>query len=156
MKAPKITVLRSSVADVEEPDWLSLVPDQADASNEQWRERAHVEWLRVTEAMRAAGTLAPENKHQIQRLALAYIRFDRAASKAFATGMVIGAPRTGVPMLNLWTSVMRAADSDAQAGERELCLSPKRRAGAGRVKRAEKSGYASDAYLDRHSSNFWP
>ena len=150
MKAPKITVLHNSVADVEEPNWKALIPDQASENNGQWREAAHREWLRLTAAMRQAETLAPENRHMIQRLALAYVRFDQAAAKAFAAGMVIGAPRTGVPMLNLWTSVMRAADSDAQAGERELCLSPKRRAGAGRVKRAEKPGRASDAYLNRH------
>ena len=132
MKAPKLTALPGGADLIGEPDWSALIPDQASENNGQWREAAHREWLRLTAAMRQAETLAPENRHMIQRLALAYVRFDQAAAKAFSGGMVVGAPRTGVPMPNLWTSVMRAADSDAQAGERELCLSPKRRAGAGR------------------------
>jgi len=155
-KAPKLAVLPDGADPIQEPNWSWLVPDEAVESNEQWRERAHIEWLSIVAAMRQAGTLGPENRHQVQRLVLSYIRFDQAAAKAFAAGMVVGAPRTGVPMMSLWRVEMRAADSDAQAGERELCLSPRRRAGAGRVKRVETPGRASDAYLTRHSPDSGP
>ena len=139
-----------SGADIDEPDWGLLIPDQITeihGINGIWRDCAHREWLRVVAALQDAGTLAPENRHQIQRLVVAYIRYDRAASKAFELGVVMEAPRTGTPMVNLWQVEMRQADADATTAEMELGITPRRRGTVTKAKRAEKVSRASDKYL---------
>lgn len=141
-----------SGSEVEEPDWESLIPDQAWTghdfeSNASWRERAHREWLRIVAALREAGTLAAENRHQMQRLAVAYVRYDRATAKSFKMSMVLEAPRTGTPMVNLWQTEMRHADADATTAEMELGITPRRRGSVAKAKRAEKVSRASDKYL---------
>jgi hypothetical protein len=95
-----LTTFPGSGAEVEEPDWELMIPDQTRGepeSNASWRERAHREWLRITMALRDAGTLAPENRHQIQRLVVAYVRYDRAVAKSFDMGPVIPSPKTNRP-----------------------------------------------------------
>ena len=136
--------------DIEEPDWPLLIPDQGRSKagdNGRWREYAHREWLRATKAMREAGTLAPENRHQIQRLVIAYVRYDRAASEVFRAGLITKAPRTGVPMVNIMQSEMRQADSDATTAEMELGIPPRRRGAVAKAKRVEKVERASARYL---------
>ena len=138
--------------DIEEPDWLLLIPKvektKAD-KNKRWREYAHREWLRITSELREAGTLAPTNKHMIQRLILSYIRYDRASSMVFLGEMVVQAPTTGVAKLQIEHSEMRQADADATVCERELGLTPLRRGSATKVKRAEKQTRKSDKYLTK-------
>ncbi len=149
-----------SGGDVEEPDWEILIPDQApidalriDAtrieheSNAPWRERAHREWLRIVAELRENGTLSPINRHQIQRLAISYVRYDRAASKTFQLGVVLPSPKTLTPMVNLWQVEMRQADSDATTAEMELGITPRRRGTVTKAKRAEKVSRAADKYL---------
>lgn len=106
---------------IEEPDWGAFLPDASA------REAAHREWLRITSAMRDARTLAPENRHQIQRLVLAYARYDSACVEAFRHDLVVVAPRTGTPMRNPALAALRAATKAATVAERELGLSPRRR-----------------------------
>lgn len=145
-----ITAFPGGAADIEEPDWALLIPDQGrkrDDRNAKWREYAHREWLRVVAALREAGTLAPENRHQVQRLVVAYVRYDRAAARAFSLGVVLGAPRTGTPMVNLWQVEMRQADSDATTAEMELGIPPRRRGAVTKAKRAEKVERSSDRYI---------
>jgi phage terminase small subunit len=145
--------------EVEEPDWKLLIPDQTKVihgeeaeSNSRWRERAHREWLRISMMLLDAGTLGPENRHQIQRLVVAYIRYDRAAAKAFQLGMVLPSPKTLTPMVNLWQVEMRQADSDATTAEMELGITPRRRAAVGKARRAEKVQRPSDRYLAKSAS----
>ena len=145
-----LTTFPGSGAEVEEPDWELMIPDQTRGepeSNASWRERAHREWLRITMALRDAGTLAPENRHQIQRLVVAYVRYDRAVAKSFDMGPVIPSPKTGTPMVNLWQVEMRQADSDATTAEMELGITPRRRGAVTKAKRAEKVQRASDRYI---------
>lgn len=144
-----------SGADIEEPDWGLLIPDQITeihGINGIWRDSAHREWLRIVSALRDVGTLAPENRHQIQRLVVAYIRYDRAASRAFELGVVMEAPRTGTPMVNLWQVEMRQADSDATTAEMELGITPRRRAAVAKAKRSEKLSRAADKYIGKSAS----
>ena len=149
-----------SGGDIEEPDWELLIPDQScpdttrldavriDAeSNAVWRERAHREWLRIVSELRESGTLSPSNRHQMQRLAIAYVRYDRATGKAFQLGMVLPSPKTLTPMVNLWQVEMRQADSDATTAEMELGITPRRRGAVTKAKRAEKVTRAADKYL---------
>ena len=66
-----LETLHGGGLDIDEPVWSLLIPNQGRSradSNRPWRDYAHREWLRITSALRDAGTLAPENKHMIQRL----------------------------------------------------------------------------------------
>lgn len=133
-------------ADIDEPAWDALIPD-GKRDNQVWRSFAHREWLRITAALREAGTLAPENRHQIQRLIIAYVRYDRAAAEVLATGLISRAPKTKTAAANICLSEMRQADADATTAEQELCLPPRRRAAAGKVTRKQKATNAAAAYL---------
>lgn len=125
-----LTALPGAGADIDEPDWATLIPGPPDHEQglpPEWRERAHRDWIRVTGALRDAGTLAAENRHQVQRLVLAYVRYDFAAAQLFKLGAIVAAKRTRVQQMNLWQVEMRAADSDATTAEMELGITPRRR-----------------------------
>lgn len=149
-----VAVIEGGNLDVEEPDWEALIPDlgsEVDGpisfDNEKLRQMARIEWRRITAALRVAGTLAPENRHQIQRLVLSYIRYDRAAAVLFALGGPITKSSKGVPMLNQWHVEMRQADADATSAEMELGITPRRRNSVGKVKSRTKEKSKSDDYL---------
>lgn len=147
-----LQVFPGSGGDIEEPDWGRLLPDQGRSKagrNAEWREYAHREWLRIIAELRDAGTLSPANRHQVQRLVIAYVRYDRAAAQMFQLGAVLEAPRTGTPMVNLWQCEMRQADSDATTAEMELGIPPRRRGAVAKAKAKEKRQSAADAYLQR-------
>ncbi|MDQ1081434.1 P27 family phage terminase small subunit [Pseudoroseomonas cervicalis] len=133
--------------DIEEPLWELLIPDRPDGLSAPLREVAHREWVRVTAELRETQTLAAVNRHAVQRLVLAYVRYDAAAAMVMRDGAVVESPRTKVPQLNLWQVEMRQADSDATGAEMELCLSPRRRSAAGKVQRKVKRATAADTYL---------
>lgn len=152
-----LTTFPGSGADIEEPDWSALIPDQyrliveenraETANNETWRQQAHREWLRIVGELRDNGTLSPSNRHQMQRLTIAYVRYDRAIAKTFELGPVLPSPKTGTPMVNLWQVEMRQADSDATTAEMELGITPRRRGTVTKAKRAEKVARAADKYI---------
>lgn len=147
-----LAILPGHGGDIEEPDWGLLIPDKGRAEsgkNAKWREYAHREWLRTTAALREMGTLSSENRHQIQRLVIAYVRYDRAAGEFFRVGLITKAPRTGVAMVNIVQSEMRQADADATTAEMELGIPPRRRGAVTKSKRSEKKTAAADAYLTR-------
>ena len=114
--------------------------------NRLLRESAHRHWLRIVSALRSAGTLAAENAHQIQRLVLAYVRYDYAASQMFLHGAVTRA-KNGTPMLNMWQVEQRQADSDATTAEMELGLTPRRRGQTAPAKKKAKQASPASAYL---------
>lgn len=133
-------------ADVEEPDWKLLIPPREDKKHTALRATAHREWVRVTGELRDVGTLAPVNRHSVQRLVLAYARYDLAVAMVMTDGAVV-LSKTGVPMLSMWQTEMRAADVDATGHEMELCLNPRRRGSAGKAQRKAKRATAADSYL---------
>ena len=139
-------------ADVDEPDWELLIPEREDGLEGKLREMAHREWVRVTAELRDAQTLAPVNRHGVQRLVLAYLRYDFAAANVMKFGAVVAPKRTKVPQLNIWQVEMRAADADANGLEMELCLNPRRRAAAGKVQRKAKRATAADGYLGKRAA----
>lgn len=141
-------VISGGGADIAEPDWERLIPDpdNPELAINDWREIAHQEWLRVTSALREAGTLAPENRHQLQRLVLAYIRYDIAAAQVMRMGAVKLSTKK-VPMLNMWQVEMRAADGDATTAEMELGITPRRRGSVTKASRQQKRVSKADAYL---------
>ncbi|MFC0411073.1 P27 family phage terminase small subunit [Roseomonas elaeocarpi] len=139
-------------ADVDEPDWELLIPEREDGLEEKLRGMAHREWVRVTAELRDVQTLAAVNRHGVQRLVLAYLRYDVAAANVMKFGAVVAAKRTKVPQLNIWQVEMRAADADATSAEMELCLTPRRRAAAGKVQRKAKRATAADSYLGKRAA----
>ncbi len=134
----------------DEPDWDLLIPNAGRSKagdNSGWRRVASEEWKRITAAMVSAGTLAPENRHQVQRLVLAYVRYDKAAASMFKAGGAVTKSKTNVPMLNMWQTEMRQADSDATTAEMELGIPPRRRGAVTKARSAQKAASKADGYL---------
>lgn len=136
---------------IPEPDWQALIPypaaEDAEFSATHARQLAAEHWARVTDAMRAAGTLGAENVHQVQRLVLAYVRYDQAASEVARSGAVTKAPKTKVPMLSVWVSVLKGASEEASTIEAELGLTPRRRGAVTKVQTRKKKARAADGYM---------
>ena len=150
MNKLNVTALPGSGADIEEPDWGALIPDsqgEQPADNSIWREFAHREWLRIAAELRAAGTLASANRHQMQRLVIAYVRYDQTCAERFRMGLITKAPRTDTAQMNIAQTELRQADADATTAEMELGITPRRRGAVAKAKRAEKITRASDRYL---------
>jgi P27 family predicted phage terminase small subunit len=144
-----VTALPGGGADIEEPKWNTLIPnfDGPDGDNSVWREFAHREWLRVSAELREAGTLASANRHQMQRLIIAYVRYDQTCAERFRMGLITKAPRSDTAQMNIAQTELRQADADATTAEMELGITPRRRASVGKARRAEKVQRPSDRYL---------
>src|SRR5215217_2676108 len=111
-----LEIIQGDGLNIDEPDWSLLIPNQGRTkadSNRVWREYAHREWLHITAELREVGALSPTNKHMIQRLIIAYIRYDRASTAVFRSGLVAKAPQSGVAKLQIEHSELRQADADA-------------------------------------------
>lgn len=135
---------------VEEPDWDSLILNYgaSDGGNgDELREMARREWRRILSALRGYKTIGAENRHAVERLVMAYIRYDIAIRNVMWEGEVVKS-KTGVPMLSMWSVAARGADSDATTLEMELGITPRRRGQttkAGRLQKTEQK--PSDMFL---------
>lgn len=124
-----------------EPNWRAIfgrAPDRANAA-EYWRS--------VIVELRSAGTLAAANAHSIKRLVVAYVTYDISAREVLKSGPVIKAKKTGVPTYNPWWTTMSNAATQAQAIEKELCISPRERESAGKVQKPKRQQSAAASYL---------
>ena len=130
-------------SDIAEPDWESIFNDPLEIL------AAREHWGFITREMREAGTLAPVNAHQIQRLVIAMVMHDAAAKVVAEQQPVIKAARTGTPQHNPWWSVMKQAGEIASSLEAELGISPRRRNAAGKAQKAKRGASASERYLKR-------
>lgn len=116
-----------------EPEWRSLFGRAAD------RNTASSYWKSIVSELRSAEKLTVANAHSIKRLVVAYVTFDISAREVLKLGPVIKAKKTGVPTYNPWWTTMSNASSQAQALEKELCVSPRDRGSGAKVpKRAER------------------
>lgn len=129
-----------------EPNWRSIFgrADDRAAAAEYWRG--------IISEMRAAEKLAVVNAHSIKRLVVAYVTYDISAREVIKTGPVLKAKNTGVPTHNPWWTTMSNAASQAQALEKELCVSPRDRNSGGKVAKATKKKTGADAYLKPRSA----
>ena len=117
-----------------EPNWRSIFGRAPD------REAASAYWKSIISEMRSAEKLAVANSHAVIRLVVAYVTFDQSAKEVVKSGPVIKAKKTGVPTYNPWWTTMSNAASQAQALEKELCISPRERgAGAKVVKKLART-----------------
>lgn len=133
-----------------EPDWEALIPftEQEDGlSSTEARSAASGYWQSVTAAMREQGTFGPENRHQVQRLALAYVRYDHASAEIARGGAITRAPRTKVQMLSVWLTVAKHASDEASTLEAELGLTPRRRGAVTKIPGKKRAARASDVYM---------
>jgi P27 family predicted phage terminase small subunit len=124
-----------------EPNWIRIFGRKAD------REAASEHWKRIVSEMRAAEKLAVANTHAIQRLVVAYVNYDQAAKQVLKLGPVIPAPRTKVLTYNPWWTVQANAASQAEALEKQLCISPRDRNTGGKVERTARRRTNADQYL---------
>lgn len=124
-----------------EPTWRSIFGRAAD------REAASGYWKSVVSEMRSAEKLAVANAHSIKRLVVAYVTFDISAREVLKSGPVIKAKKTGVPSYNPWWTTMSNAASQAQALEKELCVSPRDRGSGAKVEKRAKRTTGSARYL---------
>ncbi|MEG3089605.1 P27 family phage terminase small subunit [Sphingomonas sp. PB4P5] len=112
-----------------EPNWVRYFGRKAD------RDAASEHWKRIVAEMRSAEKLAVANTHAIQRLVVAYVSYDLAAKTVAKMGPVIPAPKTKVPTYNPWWTVQSNAASQAEALEKQLCISPRDRGTGAKVER---------------------
>lgn len=124
-----------------EPNWRSIFGRAAD------RESAKEYWRSIISEMRSTEKLAVANAHSIKRLVVAYVTFDISAREVLKSGPVLKAKRTGVPTYNPWWTTMSNASSQAQALEKELCVSPRDRNNGGKVEKKARRTSGADAYL---------
>lgn len=124
-----------------EPNWRTIFGRAAD------REAAAGYWRSIISEMRAAEKLAVANAHSIKRLVVAYVTFDISAREVLKSGPVMKAKKTGVPTYNPWWTTMSNAASQAQAIEKELCVSPRDRGAGAKVEKKTVRRTGADNYL---------
>lgn len=124
-----------------EPAWRSIFGRAAD------RESASEYWRSIISELRSAEKLAVANAHSIKRLVVAYVTFDISAREVLKTGPVMKAKKTGVPTYNPWWTTMSNASSQAQALEKDLCITPRERANGGKVEKKARRATGADRYL---------
>lgn len=124
-----------------EPNWRSIFGRAAD------REAAAAYWRGVVNEMRSAEKLAVANAHSIKRLVVAYVTYDISAREVLKSGPVMKAKKTGVPTYNPWWTTMSNAASQAQALEKELCVSPRDRGSGAKIEKKARRSTGADRYL---------
>jgi P27 family predicted phage terminase small subunit len=112
-----------------EPNWRTIFGRAPD------REAASTYWKDIVSEMRGAEKLAVANAHSIKRLVVAYVTYDISAREVLKSGPVIKAKKTGVPTYNPWWTTMSNAASQAEALEKQLCVSPRDRGAGARVEK---------------------
>ena len=129
-----------------EPNWRTIFGRAAD------REAAAAYWRSLISEMKSAQKLAVANAHSIKRLVVAYVTFDISAREVLKSGPVIKAKKTGVPTYNPWWTTMSNASSQAQALEKELCVSPRDRNSGGKIDKPARRTTGADQYLKPRSA----
>ena len=90
-------------------------------------EAAAIVWRATITTMANAGTLDVASLPLIERYAVLWAHWRHAEEQLAADGVIVIAPVSGVPQVNAWHSVARAAASQCTKLETELALAPARR-----------------------------
>ena len=85
------------------------------------------EWARVVADLRAMGVLGRENGAVIEIYVRQLLRMREAEAHVAQWGVIVPAPRTGVPMHNPYLSVANAAAKETHRLAAELGLTPSAR-----------------------------
>jgi P27 family predicted phage terminase small subunit len=124
-----------------EPNWRSIFGRQAD------RNAAAEYWRGIISELRGTEKLAVANAHSIKRLVVAYVTYDISAREVLKSGPVMLAKRTRVPTYNPWWTTMSNAASQAEAIEKQLCISPRERGSGAKVEKKARRATGADRYL---------
>lgn len=124
-----------------EPEWSESFTDVLDLA------LAREQWGIVVRELSETQTLTLANGDAIRRLIDFRVTYARAARDVAEHGALGRAKRSRVPQVNPSWSIMRQAAEQIASIEAELCISPRRRAAAGKVQRKAKTARAADAYL---------
>lgn len=124
-----------------EPNWRTIFGRAAD------RTAAAEYWRSIIAELRGAEKLAAANAHSIKRLVVAYVTYDISAKEVLRMGPVMKAKRTGVPTYNPWWTTMSNANSQAEALEKQLCISPRDRGAGAKIERKARRATGAAAYL---------
>lgn len=124
-----------------EPNWRSVFGRAAD------RQSAAEYWRAIINELKAAEKLACANAHSIKRLVVAYVTYDISAREVLKLGPVIKAKKTGVPTYNPWWTTMSNAASQADALEKQLCISPRDRGAGAKVEKKGGRSSVGGGYL---------
>jgi hypothetical protein len=126
--------------DTPEPHWASILkdPDDQIAAAEYW----HL----TTAEMRQAGTYAQVNAPQIKRYVIALVMFDRQTAALMDEGPILIGKRTKLGFHSPRWTVYKDLDTQANAHEDRLGLTPRRRAQVTPAKKA-KIGTTADRLL---------
>jgi P27 family predicted phage terminase small subunit len=124
-----------------EPNWSELYTDILDIG------LAREDWGIVTRELSDAGTLTVANGHTVKRLVEFRVIYERAARDLAENGAIGRAKRTRVPQVNPNWTIMRQAAEQVSSLEAELCLTPRRRAAAGKVQKKARTARPADSYL---------
>ena len=124
-----------------EPNWRTVFGRADD------RKSAADYWRAIISELKAAEKLAVANAHSIKRLVVAYVTYDISAREVLKLGPVIKAKKTGVPTYNPWWTTMSNAASQAEALEKQLCISPRDRGTGAKVEKKATRRTSADAYL---------
>ena len=134
-----------------EPNWREKI------AGEEWGKRqskiASGRWREIVSAMRAMGTLGPENSSAIEIASTNYARWKLAEAHVAEHGPVVAAPRTGVPMQNPYLSIANSAAAIVIKLEAELGLPPSMR---GRVTKSERGGGKEKGPADGWDADLLP
>ena len=95
----------------------------------------------------AMGNLVEWFDYGIYSYVVAYITFDQSAKEVIKSGPVIKARKTGVPTYSPWWTTMSNAASQAQALEKELCISPRERGAGAKVVKKQTRTTGSARFL---------
>ena len=107
--------------------------------------------MRLIRALRPAETLSAENRHELQRLIISYVRYDQTCAERFRLGLITKAHRTDTAQMNVAQTEMRQADADATIHEAELGITPRRRGTVTKTKKVHKTSRASYIYFTNQS-----
>lgn len=124
-----------------EPNWRVIFGRAAD------RKAASAYWQAVTSEMKGAEKLAVANAHAITRLVVAYVTYDLSAKEVLKLGPVILSKKTRVPTYNPWWTTMSNAASQAEALEKQLCITPRERGAGAKVERKTRQRTTGAGYL---------
>lgn len=137
---PVFTPIAGGSGEPPEPDWSILFSDELDIA------LAHEQWGLLLRELRDSEKLASANAHQLKRLVLSYVIFERAARNVAEVGAVVKGKR-GAAKANPWFQVFKDANAMAQAAEAELTITPRRRNNGGKVSKKNRPEGGAVGYL---------
>lgn len=138
-----------ATTELPEPDWLMKF------NGRKWGEnRAKIaadRWHTLAQSLSRKGLLDADNDALVEMAAYAYADWRLAEAHVNRFGVMVKAPKTGVPMHNPYKAIADAAMKRCMAAERELGIPPVERGRAAKAPpRSGRNKRAADKYLNKN------